>query len=83
MVQPENQGDFLHEDEDVATAVLLMIAGHETTSNLLANGMLAFLHHPEQIDLLRRDPNLISQLSKSACAMTRQSRRRCDGPGKT
>lgn len=57
MVQAEHQGDFLHEDEVVATAVLLMIAGHETTSNLLANGLLAFLRHPEQIDLLRREPN--------------------------
>jgi cytochrome P450 len=57
LVQAEHQGDFLN--EAVATAVLLMIAGHETTSNLLANGMLAFLRHPEQIDLLRRDPNLI------------------------
>src|SRR5262245_30911716 len=59
LVQAEHQGDFLNEDEVVATAVLLMIAGHETTSNLLANGMLAFLRYPEQIDLLRRDPNLI------------------------
>ena len=59
LVQAEHQGDFLNEDEAVATAVLLMIAGHETTSNLLANGMLAFLRHPEQIDLLRCDPNLI------------------------
>jgi cytochrome P450 len=59
MVQSENQGDFLNEDEVVATAVLLMIAGHETTSNLLANGMLAFLRHPEQINLLRHEPNLI------------------------
>jgi cytochrome P450 len=60
LAQAENQGDFLNEDEVVATAVLLMIAGHETTSNLLANGMLAFLRHPEQIDLLRRDPHLIT-----------------------
>jgi pimeloyl-[acyl-carrier protein] synthase len=43
----------------VATAVLLMIAGHETTSNLLANGLLAFLRHPEQMDLLRQDPGLL------------------------
>jgi cytochrome P450 len=58
--QAENQGHFFNEDEVVATAVLLMIAGHETTSNLLANGMLAFLRHPEQIDLLRRDASLIT-----------------------
>ena len=59
MVHAAHQGDFLNEDEAVATAVLLMIAGHETTSNLLANGMLAFLRHPQQIDLLRRDASLI------------------------
>ena len=59
MVQAEHRGDFLNEDEVVANTVLLMIAGHETTSNLLANGLLAFIRHPEQIDLLRRDPSLI------------------------
>jgi cytochrome P450 len=59
MVQAEHKGDFLNEDEVVATTVLLMIAGHETTSNLLANGLLAFLHHPDQIDLLRHDPTLV------------------------
>ena len=58
MVQAEHRGDFLNEDEVVANTVLLMIAGHETTSNLLANGLLAFLRHPAQIDLLRRQPNL-------------------------
>ncbi len=60
MVQAEHRGDFLNEDEVVANAVLLMIAGHETTSNLLANGLLAFLRHPEQIELLRRQPDLIA-----------------------
>ena len=59
MVQSEHNGDFLNEDEVVATAVLLMIAGHETTSNLLANGLLAFLRHPDQIDLLRQNPDQI------------------------
>jgi cytochrome P450 len=59
MVQAEHRGDFLNEDEVVANTVLLMIAGHETTSNLLANGLLAFLRHPAQIDLLRQDSTLI------------------------
>jgi cytochrome P450 len=59
MVQAESKGDFLNEDEVVAVTVLLMIAGHETTSNLLANGLLAFLRSPDQIDLLRRAPHLI------------------------
>jgi cytochrome P450 len=58
MVQAENKGDFLNEDEVVANAVLLMIAGHETTSNLLGNGLLAFLQHPDQLALFRQDPTL-------------------------
>ena len=59
MVQAEHRGEFLNEDEVVANAVLLMIAGHETTSNLLANGLLAFIRHPQQIELLRREPDRI------------------------
>lgn len=59
MVQAEHRGDFLNEDEVVATTVLLMIAGHETTSNLLANGVLAFLRHPAQQQLLGQDPSLL------------------------
>ncbi|MBM3226458.1 MAG: cytochrome P450, partial [Candidatus Tectomicrobia bacterium] len=59
MVQAEHAGDFLNEDEVVANAVLLMIAGHETTSNLLANGVLALLRHPQQMELLRQDATLL------------------------
>ncbi|GIX49211.1 MAG: hypothetical protein KatS3mg131_3422 [Candidatus Tectimicrobiota bacterium] len=56
MVQAEHRGDFLNEDEVVANTVLLMIAGHETTSNLLANGLLAFIRHPEQIEVAAPGP---------------------------
>ncbi len=59
MVQAEHRGEFLNEDEVVANTVLLMIAGHETTSNLLANGLLVFIRHPDEINLLRRAPHLI------------------------
>ncbi len=48
----------LTEDEVVATCVLLFFAGHETTTALIANGMNAFLRHPEQAERLRSDPEL-------------------------
>jgi len=45
-------------DEVLANAVLLLLAGHETTINLICNGTLAFIRHPEQWTLLQRDPSL-------------------------
>jgi cytochrome P450 len=55
----EEQGDKLSEAEMVATLSLLLIAGHETTVNLIANGVLAFARHPDQLRLLREEPGLI------------------------
>jgi cytochrome P450 len=49
----------LSEQELLGTCILLLIAGHETTVNLLGNGLLALLQHPEQMALLRQDPGLI------------------------
>ncbi|MFC4009166.1 cytochrome P450 [Nonomuraea purpurea] len=46
-------------EEVVSTAVLLLIAGHETTINLIANGMLTFLRHPDLLARVRSDPGLI------------------------
>ncbi len=60
LVQVEEAGDRLSEDELLAMAVLLLIAGHETTVNLIASGMLALLEHPDQLELLRGNPSLIS-----------------------
>jgi cytochrome P450 len=59
LVQAEEAGDTLSEDELLAMVVLLLIAGHETTVNLISSGTLALLAHPEQMDLLRQNPALI------------------------
>ncbi|MFI0421249.1 cytochrome P450 [Spongiactinospora sp. 9N601] len=52
----EDGGDVLGHDELVATIVLLLVAGHETTVNLIANGVLALLRHPGRLAALRADP---------------------------
>src|SRR5262249_20696752 len=52
-------GDRLSEDELVAMIFLLLVAGHETTVNLIGNGVLALLEHPGQMERLRDDPGLI------------------------
>ena len=59
LVQAEEAGDKLSEDELLGMAVILLIAGYETTVNLLASGTLALLQHPEQCQLLRANPALI------------------------
>lgn len=60
LVAAEEQGDRLSEDELFATAMLLIIAGHETTTNLIGNGLWLLLSHPEQLALLRDSPALIA-----------------------
>ena len=59
LIQAEEAGDKLSEDELLAMVFLLLIAGHETTVNLIGGGVLALLEHPEQMDRLRREPALI------------------------
>jgi cytochrome P450 len=60
LVQAEEQGDSLRENELISMIWLLIIAGHETTMNLIGTGMLALLQHAEQMRLLQHDPSLIS-----------------------
>jgi pimeloyl-[acyl-carrier protein] synthase len=59
LVSAEERGDVLSEPELVVMCTLLLIAGHETTVNLIGNGMLALLRHPQQLERLRRSPELI------------------------
>jgi cytochrome P450 PksS len=59
LVRAEEAGDTLSEDELLAMIMLLLVAGHETTVNLIGNGVLALLEHPEQMEKLRHDPALI------------------------
>ncbi len=54
-------GGRLTDDEIIANVLLTFNAGHETTVNLLGNGMLALLRHPDQIAALRADPGLIEE----------------------
>jgi len=59
LVNAEDDGDVLNDDELIAQTLLLYIAGHETTVNLIAGGTLALLRHPAQLARLREEPALI------------------------
>ena len=58
LVALEDDGDRLTEDELVATCVLLLFAGHETTTNHIANGLLSLIRFPSEMRALREDPGL-------------------------
>ncbi len=60
LIAAEEAGDKLNEVELLATCILLLIAGHETTVNLIGNGTLALLRHRDQLQRLQRDPGLIA-----------------------
>jgi len=59
LVHATDEGDSLTETELVSMAFLLLVAGHETTVNLIGNSVLALLRAPEQAALLRADPSLL------------------------
>ena len=58
LIQAEEAGDNLSDEELSDNVTLLYLAGHETTVNLIGNGTLALLRHPDQAALLRSDPDL-------------------------
>jgi cytochrome P450 len=59
LLRVEEAGDMLNEPELYSMVFLLLIAGHETTVNLIGNGMLALLLHPDQRERLQQTPALI------------------------
>ncbi|MEV0379478.1 cytochrome P450 [Nonomuraea sp. NPDC050643] len=70
LLAAEYGGDVLSHDELVSTIVLLLVAGHETTVNLIANGVLALLRHPAHLATLRADPGLASAASATSTSPT-------------
>jgi cytochrome P450 len=73
LVAAEERGAVLTEDELVATCVLLLFAGHETTTNLIGNAVLALLRQPAALEAWRRDPSLTPTAVEELL--------RYDGPG--
>jgi cytochrome P450 len=58
LLQASEDGDSLTDDEVIAMIFLLMLAGHDTTANLIGSSALALIEHPDQADLWRNDPTL-------------------------
>ncbi len=59
LLTAEINGDRLTEEEVIANSILTMVGGQETTTNLIGNGLLTLLRHPEELQRLRNDPQLL------------------------
>jgi len=59
LIAVEDEGSRLSHEELISTCILILIAGHETTVNLIGNGTLQLLRHRDQFELLRERPSLI------------------------
>jgi cytochrome P450 len=57
----EDEGVSLTEEEIISNVILLFVAGHETTSNMIGNALIALHRHPLELEKLRRDPTLMSK----------------------
>ncbi len=74
LITAQEGDDLLTDDEVLSTLVLMLFGGHETTTNLIANGTLALLRHPDQVAKLRARPELMKS--------TIEELLRFDGPSK-
>jgi cytochrome P450 len=59
LIAARDQGDKLSEDELLSVCLMLFVTGEETTVHTIGNGMLALLRHPDQMELLKRNPTII------------------------
>jgi hypothetical protein len=59
MLASKEDGDVLSQQELISQCILLLVAGHETTRNLIGNGMVTLLRHPEALAQLRQDPSMV------------------------
>jgi pimeloyl-[acyl-carrier protein] synthase len=59
LISAEEKGDVLSEEEILSTCLMMVFAGFETTTNLVGNGLLALLQHPDELEKLRQDPSLM------------------------
>lgn len=66
LIDARDEQDALSEEELLGNCMLLLIAGHETTVNLIGNGTLALLRHPDQLERLRREPDLAESAIEEA-----------------
>jgi cytochrome P450 len=74
LIAAKDDDQSLTEDEIVNTCVLLLFGGHETTTNLIANGFLALMNHPDQAEIMLNDPG--------AAEPAVEELNRYDGPAK-
>jgi len=67
LVSAHDDTEMLSAGELMQFLVMLLLAGNETTTNLLGNGMLALQNHPDQMKMLRRDPTLVPRAIEEMC----------------
>jgi cytochrome P450 len=66
LIRAETEEQALTADEVLAFIVLLLVAGNETTTNLIGNAVRALLDHPEQLERMQRDPSLVPNAIEEA-----------------